>query len=86
MRSAQEFDAAKRLIAAGVNDCAIARQLGIPRGTVKDWRSDHRFGEAGRGHRRLAVSTMTSRLCPRPHISIPNIRRSSTAAERPSRC
>lgn len=38
MRSAEEFEAAKRLIAAGVNDCAIARQLGVPRGTIKDWR------------------------------------------------
>jgi Homeodomain-like domain len=38
MRSAEQFDAAKRLIASGVNDCAIARQLGIPRTTVRDWR------------------------------------------------
>ena len=38
MRSAEQFDAAKRLIAAGINDCAIARQLGIPRPTVRDWR------------------------------------------------
>lgn len=28
----------RRLIAAGVNDCAIARQTGIPRRTVRDWR------------------------------------------------
>jgi hypothetical protein len=38
MRSAEQFDAAKRLIAAGVNDCAIARQIGVPRTTVRDWR------------------------------------------------
>src|SRR5690242_12414187 len=38
MRSAEEFDAANRLIAAGMNDCAIARQLSVPRGTIKDWR------------------------------------------------
>jgi hypothetical protein len=38
MRSAEEFNAARRLIAAGVNDCAIARQLGIPRPTIQDWR------------------------------------------------
>jgi hypothetical protein len=38
MRSAKEFDAAKRLIASGVNDCAISRQIGVPRTTVRDWR------------------------------------------------
>jgi len=38
VRSAEEFDAVKRLIAAGINDCAIARQTGIPRRTVCDWR------------------------------------------------
>jgi hypothetical protein len=31
MRSAEEFDAVQRLINAGLNDCAIARQAGIPR-------------------------------------------------------
>jgi len=39
MRSAEEFNAAQRLIAAGVNDCEIARRLGIPRPTVRDWRT-----------------------------------------------
>jgi hypothetical protein len=38
MRSAEQFNAAKHLIAAGVNDCAIARQIGVPRTTVRDWR------------------------------------------------
>jgi Homeodomain-like domain-containing protein len=38
MRSAEEFDAAKRLMAAGLNNCAIARQIGVPRTTVRDWR------------------------------------------------
>ena len=38
MRPAEQFDAARRLIAAGVNDCAISRQLGVPRPTVQDWR------------------------------------------------
>jgi hypothetical protein len=38
MRSSEEFDAAKRLIAIGMNDCAISRRLGIPRTTVRDWR------------------------------------------------
>jgi hypothetical protein len=38
MRSAKEIDAVQRLIAAGLNDCAIARQTGIPRPTVWGWR------------------------------------------------
>ncbi len=38
MWSAEQFDAAKRLTAAGVNDCAIASQIGVPRTTVRDWR------------------------------------------------
>jgi hypothetical protein len=38
MRSADEFNEVRRLIAAGVNDCAIARLTGIPRPTVRDWR------------------------------------------------
>jgi hypothetical protein len=38
MRSAEQFDGAKRLFAAGLNDCAIARQIGVPRTTVRDWR------------------------------------------------
>jgi hypothetical protein len=36
--SAKQFEAAQRLIAVGVNDCAIARQIGVPRTTVLDWR------------------------------------------------
>lgn len=44
MRSAAEFDHVQRLIAAGMNDCAIARQTGIPRSTVRDWRRKPRPG------------------------------------------
>jgi hypothetical protein len=39
MRTADEFNDVQRLIAAGVNDCAVARLTGIPRPTVRDWRS-----------------------------------------------
>ncbi|HZU47663.1 MAG TPA: LAGLIDADG family homing endonuclease [Mycobacterium sp.] len=39
VRSAEEFQAVQRLIAIGMNDCAIARQTGIPRRTVWEWRS-----------------------------------------------
>jgi hypothetical protein len=38
MRSAEEFNAVRQLIASGMNDCAIARLTGIPRPTVRDWR------------------------------------------------
>lgn len=38
MRSAEEFNNVQRLIAAGLNDCQIARKTGIPRPTVRDWR------------------------------------------------
>jgi hypothetical protein len=39
VRSAEEFNEVQRLVAAGMNDCAIARQTGIPRPTVREWRS-----------------------------------------------
>lgn len=38
MRSQAEWDEVHRLIASGLNDCAIARATGIPRPTVNDWR------------------------------------------------
>jgi hypothetical protein len=38
VRSADEFEAVRRLIATGMNDCAIARQTGVPRKTVWEWR------------------------------------------------
>ncbi len=34
----QRHEAVQRLIATGLNDCAIARLTGIPRPTVRDWR------------------------------------------------
>ena len=42
MRSAEEFESVQRLIAAGTNDCAIARLTGIPRTTVREWRCGRR--------------------------------------------
>jgi hypothetical protein len=38
MRSAEEFNEVQRLVAAGLNDCAIARQTEVPRKTVWEWR------------------------------------------------
>lgn len=37
-RPAAEYEAALKLINEGINDCEISRRLGIPRGTIKDWR------------------------------------------------
>ncbi len=38
MRPIETGSEALRLVAAGVNDCEIARRLGVPRTTVRDWR------------------------------------------------
>ena len=40
MRSIEDFNTVRALIAAGLNDCAIARQTGIPRRTVCGWRNN----------------------------------------------
>jgi hypothetical protein len=42
MRSIEDLNTVRSLIAAGLNDCAIARQTGIPRRTVNDWRHNRR--------------------------------------------
>jgi len=44
----REYQQALELIKAGVNDCEIGRRLGIPRGTVRDWRVGLDAGSGGR--------------------------------------
>jgi len=39
MRSQEDFLEVRRLIASGMNDCAISRTTGVPRTTVLDWRN-----------------------------------------------
>jgi hypothetical protein len=39
MRSVEEVARVRLLVADGLNDCEIARQTGIPRSTVREWRS-----------------------------------------------
>lgn len=39
MRSREEVSFVLELVRAGWNDCQIARETGIPRGTVRDWRT-----------------------------------------------
>jgi Homeodomain-like domain len=39
VHSAATRDQAMALIEVGLNDCAVARRLGVPRSTVRDWRA-----------------------------------------------
>lgn len=48
MRPEGEYQNALELIKAGVNDCEVGRRLGIPRGTVRDWRVGLAAGSGGR--------------------------------------
>ena len=48
MRPESEYRDAVRLIEAGINDCEVARRLGIPRGTVKGWRYGLMAASGGR--------------------------------------
>jgi hypothetical protein len=45
MRSVEEVHEVGALVAAGENDCAIARRTGIPRGTVREWRHERRWAQ-----------------------------------------
>jgi hypothetical protein len=47
---------ALRLVGAGINDCEIARRLGLPRSTVRDWRRPSYVPKSPRGE---------VELCPR---------------------
>ena len=48
MRSEEEYRRALELIEIGINDCEIGRRLGIPRGTIRDWRVGAASGSGGR--------------------------------------
>lgn len=48
MRPEGEYREAVRLIKSGMNDSAVGRTLGIPRGTVRDWRAGIESGSGGR--------------------------------------
>jgi Homeodomain-like domain-containing protein len=48
VHSATLRDRALALVAEGVNDCEIARRLGVPRTTVRDWRTPRYVPRAGR--------------------------------------
>lgn len=44
----RDYQQALHLIKAGINDSEIGRRLGIPRGTVRDWRVGMEVGSGGR--------------------------------------
>lgn len=46
-RGAEEIRVVQALAARGVNDCEISRRTGVPRTTVRDWRSGRVPGQAG---------------------------------------
>ena len=48
MRPESEYRQALELIKEGVNDCEVGRRLGIPRGTIQDWRVGLAAGSGGR--------------------------------------
>jgi hypothetical protein len=51
MRSLDEVLHVAVLVESGLNDCAIARQTGIPRSTVREWRQTRRWAPRTEGPR-----------------------------------
>jgi hypothetical protein len=67
IRKYGEFDTVQRLIAAGMNDCEIARRTAVPRATVRDWRCRppaklRNFADTSCGviHQHAALSTASA--------------------------
>ena len=79
MRSAEEFNNVRQLIAAGMNDCAIARLTGIPRTTVRDWRCRPQSTANARGLHRVRLehdlaalpAALPPRAIPRRWLHLP---------------
>jgi hypothetical protein len=60
MHSDQDFQFAKRMIAWGLNDCQVSRLVGIPRTTIKDWRTK-------RVRNAIGASKSSKFMCPICH-------------------
>jgi hypothetical protein len=54
MRPESEYARVRELLRKGLNDCAIARNTGIPRTTVREWRIE---GDVRRAFKTLAVQS-----------------------------
>jgi hypothetical protein len=65
MRSQEEVALVQKLVAAGLNDCAIARRTGIPRATIREWRIG-RVPDFERQSGTCAVCSGTTRALPLP--------------------
>jgi hypothetical protein len=63
MRSIQEVNRVLALVEEGLNDCKIARETGIPRGTVRDWR--HGKAPSGKRRRPVGSASREEKCCPR---------------------
>jgi hypothetical protein len=63
VRSEEEYRSALKLIESGINDCEVGRRLGIPRGTVQDWRVGLAAG--GLGRTKNSTGQRLGRECPR---------------------
>jgi Homeodomain-like domain len=61
MHPVQLREAALRLVAEGVNDCEVARRLGVPRTTIRDWRKPR---YVPRSERRYDTCPRCWRSCP----------------------
>lgn len=83
MRSADEFEAVQRLISTGLNDCAIARQTGIPRKRCGNGAAvEDRFERGFQIHHRPAALIMTSLHSPRLPTAICLASTSATVVSR----
>jgi hypothetical protein len=70
VRPREERDEALRLAAAGVNDCEIARRLGVPRTTVRDWRSHPYVPKPARPCPRCGRRRKPMRIEPRDYAEL----------------
>ena len=73
MRSREEVAAVLELVKAGWNDCEIARELGIPRGTVRDWRRG-KSPDLDRVRTRLFSNGWVCVVCRGDPLTLPRLR------------
>jgi hypothetical protein len=70
MRSREEVEFVLELVRAGWNDCQIARETGIPRRTIRDWRIG-RTPDFDRVRTRPGLSARSCAVCGGDPLSLP---------------